>query len=289
MSGVTETELSFPARDGYMLAATRRRPANGNAKAFVLIGSATAVPRQFYAKFASYLAEASFAVLSFDYRGVGGSRPKSLRGFPASMRDWAALDLSAAIDFAAKEAAGRPLLLVGHSFGGQALGLVPNSQKISRALLVAAQVGYWRLFPPPENYRIYVRLRFIGPMLAPVFGYLPGWLGVGEDLPKGVFLEWAAWCMKPRYLFDDATLETRTNFPNYKGALRAIGLADDKWAPPKAVALLLEGYTGTKPEHLTIAPSDVGADKIGHFGFFRAEHRDTLWKQAAEWLGRGGR
>ena len=177
-----ETELTFPARDGYMLAATRRRPANGNAKAFVLIGSATAVPRQFYAKFASYLAEAGFAVLSFDYRGVGGSRPKSLRGFPASMRDWAALDLSAAIDFAAKEAAGRPLLLVGHSFGGQALGLVPNSQKISRALLVAAQVGYWRLFPPPENYRIYVRLRFIGPMLARVFGYLPGWLGVGEDL-----------------------------------------------------------------------------------------------------------
>jgi predicted alpha/beta hydrolase len=284
MSGVTESDLSFPARDGYMLAATLRRPANGSARAFVLIGSATAVPRQFYGKFANYLAENGFAALTFDYRGVGGSKPKSLRGFPASMRDWAALDLAAAIDFAAKEVTGRPLLLVGHSFGGQALGLVPNSQKISRALLVAAQVGYWRLFPPPENYRVYVRLRLVGPAVAHAFGYVPGWLGVGEDLPKGVFLEWAGWCMNPRYLFDDATLDARNNFSNYKGALRALGLADDKWAPPKAVELLLEGYTGTKPEHLTIAPRDVGAAKIGHFGFFRAEQRDTLWKQAAEWL-----
>jgi hypothetical protein len=24
--------------------------------------------------------------------------------------------------------------------------------------------------------------------------------------------------------------------------------------------------------------------KIGHMGFFRAEHRDTLWGGAAEWL-----
>jgi hypothetical protein len=24
--------------------------------------------------------------------------------------------------------------------------------------------------------------------------------------------------------------------------------------------------------------------KIGHMGFFRAEHRDTLWRGAAEWL-----
>ena len=57
-------------RDGYALAATMRRPARGDAKAFVLIGSATAVPRQFYGKFASYLAESGFAVLTFDYEAT---------------------------------------------------------------------------------------------------------------------------------------------------------------------------------------------------------------------------
>lgn len=31
-------------------------------------------------------------------------------------------------------------------------------------------------------------------------------------------------------------------------------------------------------------PSDVGAKAIGHFGFFRPEHRDTLWRGVAEWI-----
>ena len=90
--------------------------------------------------------------------------------------------------------------------------------------------------------------------------------------------------MRPRYLFDDPTLDTLKNYPNYRGALRAIGLADDKWAPPVAVAGLLAGYTGTSPEHLTVHPRDIGVDKIGHFGFFRSEHRETLWREAADWL-----
>lgn len=34
----------------------------------------------------------------------------------------------------------------------------------------------------------------------------------------------------------------------------------------------------------SISPNDIGAKKIGHMGFFRAEHRDALWRGAAEWL-----
>ncbi len=279
-----ETDFRFAAADGYSLAATLRRPAAGPEKGFVLVASATAVPRQYYARFAGYLAARGFRVMTFDYRGIGGSRPRSLRGFECRMRDWAALDLSAAVDFAAREA-GAPLGYVGHSYGGQALGLLPNNQKVSRALFVAAQVGYWRLFPPPENWRVYFMLNVAGPLVAHTLGYVPGRLGVGEDLPKGVFLEWAGWCMKPNYLFDDETLDARKNFPNYHGALRSIGMADDAWAPPVAVGKLLAGYTGTAPEHVTIAPADIGEQKIGHFGYFRQQAGEKLWPAAADWLG----
>jgi predicted alpha/beta hydrolase len=48
--------------------------------------------------------------------------------------------------------------------------------------------------------------------------------------------------------------------------------------------LLRSGFTAIKPEVLTIAPADAGATRIGHLGFFRPEHRDTLWRGAAEWL-----
>jgi hypothetical protein len=31
-------------------------------------------------------------------------------------------------------------------------------------------------------------------------------------------------------------------------------------------------------------PADADTSAIGHLGFFRPEHRDTLWRGAAEWL-----
>lgn len=174
--------------------------------------------------------------------------------------------------------------MVGHSFGGQALGLVANNTEISRALFVAAQAGYWRLFHTPEKYRVYAMLRLVGTPVARILGYMPGRLGIGEDLPRDVFLEWTNWVMKPRYFFDDPTLEALENFPRYRGALRAICLTDDPWATAPAVDLLCAGFTGTAPERIDISPAEAGAARIGHFGFFRPEHRDTLWRDAAVWL-----
>jgi predicted alpha/beta hydrolase len=283
MSENGETELTFSAADGFRLAASHFH-AETPAQALVLIASATAVPRQYYGKFARFLTERALDVLTFDYRGIGGSRPASLRGFPARMRDWALLDLKAAVDFAAERAGGKPLFFIGHSFGGQALGLLPNNEKVSRAVFVASQIGYWRLFPFPENYRIYAMLNWIGPLVAHSFGYVPGWLGLGVDLPKNVFLEWAGWCMRPDYLFDDETLNERKNFLNYRGALRGIGMSDDKWAPPIAVEKLLAHYTGTKAEHITLRPGDIGQRAVGHFGFFRETGREKLWPLAAGWF-----
>jgi len=244
------------------------------------------LPRKIYRGFAAYLAEQGCAVLTYDYRGIGGSRPASLRGFAVRMRDWAALDVAAAIDHMRGVWPNLPLVAVGHSFGGQAMGLAPNNREISRALFVAAQAGYWRLFRAPEKYRVYAMLRLIGAPIARVLGYVPGKLGIGEDLPRDVFLEWTDWVMKPRYFFDDVTLQALENFPKYRGALRAICLTDDPWATPAAVDLLCSGFTGTVPERVDIRPGDAGAAKIGHFGFFRPEHRDTLWRDAAEWLAR---
>jgi predicted alpha/beta hydrolase len=106
-----------------------------------------------------------------------------------------------------------------------------------------------------------------------------------EALPRDVFLEWTSWVMKPRYFFDDVTLQALENFPHYRGALRAICLTDDPWATPPAVDLLCAGFTNAQVERVDVRPADVGVPKIGHFGFFRPAHRDTLWRDAAEWLG----
>ncbi|HET7888812.1 MAG TPA: alpha/beta fold hydrolase [Bradyrhizobium sp.] len=285
-------DITFPAADGYALGATLFLPRGAKQHA-VLINSATAVPRKIYRKFASYLARRGSAVLTYDYRGIGDSRqravtgyvkPKSLVGFKASMVDWAALDITAAVAWMRERYRTLPLTYVGHSFGGQALGLLPNNTEVSRALLIAAQAGYWKLMASPERYRVYALLNFIGMPLTRVLGYMPGWAGVGEDLPKGVFEQWTRWVMSERYLFDEPNLKALSNFTNYTGALRSICLSDDPWATRPAVELLASGFKATMPEIITITPKDADTAAIGHLGFFRPEHRDTLWRGAAEWL-----
>ena len=135
-------DITFPAMDGYLLGATLFLP-RGAKRHAVLINSATAVPRKIYRGFAAYLAARGCAVLTYDYRGTGGSRlksligldqPKSLVGFKASMSDWAALDVTAAVAWMRERYHNLPISYVGHSFGGQALGLLPNNAEVSRAL-----------------------------------------------------------------------------------------------------------------------------------------------------------
>jgi len=292
LDDVFTDDITFPARDGYLLGATLFLP-RGAKRHAVLINSATAVPRKIYKGFAGYLARRGCAVLTYDYRGTGDSRqkalvgynqPKSLVGFKASMADWAALDVSAAVAWMRERYRTLPLGYIGHSFGGQALGLIPDNTEVSRALLIAAQAGYWKLMAAPERYRVYAMMNFIGTPLTRLLGYAPGWSGIGEDLPKDVFLQWTDWVMSKRYMFDDPNLPALKNFANYKGAMRALCLADDPWATRPAVELLCSGYTSAKPEIITVRPADAGVSKIGHFGFFRPEHRDTLWRGAAEWL-----
>jgi predicted alpha/beta hydrolase len=200
------------------------------------------------------------------------------------MSDWAALDVTSAVDWMRERYHHLPLGYVGHSFGGQALGLLANNKEVSRALLVAAQAGYWKLMASPERYRVYAMLNFVGLPLTRLFGYMPGWTGLGEDLPKGVFEQWVRWVMSGRYLFTDPKLPGLSNFAKYRGALRSLCISDDPWATRPAVEMLCSGFTSITPDILTVTPADVGAAKIGHFGFFRPEHRDTLWRGAAEWI-----
>ena len=133
--------VTIAARDGAQLAASVFVP-NGPPRCVVIINSATAVPRKIYRVFAGYLAERGLVAVTYDYRGIGELRRASFTGVDVRMRDWAELDVAGAIDHARTTWPALPISIVGHSFGGQALGLIDNNREISRALLVAAQAAY---------------------------------------------------------------------------------------------------------------------------------------------------
>jgi predicted alpha/beta hydrolase len=271
------TDLRIPASDGFALAATRYGPPSP--ARVVLISPATGVRRRLYDGYARFLADEGFGVLTWDWRGTGDSRPRTLRGFDAAMRGhWAERDLAGVIDWAAAEHPGAKLLAVGHSFGGQGIGLAPNAGRLSALILVAAQSGYWRLWPGASKYRYALLWYALMPALTRALGYFPARrLGIGEDLPKGVALEWARWCRSPAYLGDwrgHAALDV---------PLLALGFSDDPYAPEPAVRALVERYGSRQKTHRHVRPADVGAQHIGHFGFFRPGV-PALWRDTARWL-----
>jgi len=269
--------ISIPARDGFRLAGSRFQ-AESPARAVLLISPATGVRRSLYRRFAEYLAGRGFAVVTWDWRGTGESRPRSLRGFPATMRNWGELDLTGVIEWAAAEYAGLPLLVLGHSFGGQALGLATNRDRVTAAVTVAAQVGYWGFWPTPLRYLYAALWHALMPGITRVVGWFPaGALSLGEDLPRGVALEWSRWCRTPEYLGDWSGHE------HLKAPLYCLGFTDDPFAPPRAILALHDRYVSAKQTRRILTPREAGLRRVGHFGFFRpgAEH---LWDEVAIWL-----
>lgn len=279
-----DADLRIPATDGFRLAATLHEPATGQENGTaVLLNSASAVPRGYYDAFARFLAERGFTALTYDYRGIGESRPKSLTGFRAELREWGEKDQAGALDWITGHLRPRRILAVGHSIGGQMVGLAANHSKISALLSVAAGNGYWKLWPSPHRYRMALNWFVLVPAMSRAFRYLPGWAGTVEDLPGGVAREWAAWCRRPGFLFDGAE-ERRAGYESFRKPLLAYSFADDTYAPRPAVESLLTFYPNAEKTHRHVALREAGAESIGHFGFFRPRFRDSLWRDAADWL-----
>lgn len=279
---MTPDRFAFPAADGYRLAATAFAPAAPNGAAVAIAGG-TGIPRRFYAKYAADLAARGYAVITFDYRGVGDSAPARMRGFAARMSDWGRLDIDAALASARSRFAPRRLFVVAHSAGGQLLGLAPAACGIDGAVFVSSQSGYWRYWTGRDRLRLLVLWRALIPAACAVVGHYPKALGLGEALPAGVARQWARWGRDPRYLFGDTSLDL-ANYQRFDRPLLALSFADDAaYAPRRAVEALLREYPAAHAEHRAVDPAARGLPRIGHFGFFRETAR-PLWDETAAWL-----
>lgn len=271
------------AADGRHLAASWFEPA-GAARAVAVVSSATGVPRGYYRAFASWLAERGYAVLTYDYRGIGGSRLGAARDEAATMRDWAVLDMSAAL--AAAEArratAGLPLLLVGHSFGGNCIAFADGVERADAILGIGAQLGEPRLYP--HLHRALAGFFFCAwlPAVVQVAGYAPGWaLGGGAlPLPPRVARQWAAWGRRRGWAFADPEMQPHRAAAAVVAPVHLWNITDDlTYAPPRAVDALAAQFRNAAVQRHTLAPHEVGTRSLGHFGAFRREPGAKLWQR----------
>jgi predicted alpha/beta hydrolase len=271
-------DIVIPATDGFPLGGTEFGDPS-RVDRLVLVAPATGVRRRVYRAFADSLAGQGLGAVTWDWRGTGDSRPRSLRGFRTRMRDWGERDLAGVIDWAAARHAHTRLFVVGHSYGGQSVGLAQNRDLIRGLVAVGAQSGYWGHWPRPQRYKFALLWYLAMPLVTRAFGYFPAQLlRLGEDLPRGVALQWARWCRSPAYLGD------WSGHRAFTAPILALSFADDSFAPRRAVDALLKEYGSRDQTHRHLAPKNVGVPHVGHFGFFRPNVVPGLWRDVARWI-----
>jgi predicted alpha/beta hydrolase len=278
---MTIETLSIPARDGFPLGATAYQPETNPTRTTISIHSATAVPQRFYRTLAGYLAQNGYRVVTYDYRGTGASRPASLRGFKTRACDWALQDMAGVVDWVRSTDRPQRHFLIGHSIGGQLVGLLPNGHLIDAMVTLSSQSGYWRLQGGMQKIAVAFHVHVTLPLMAHLFGYMPwSWIGSAEDLPKGVALDWSRWCRQPGYLLDDDRLPV-DRYRQFQAPVLAYSFDDDNWGTRRAVDAMMGAYPHVTRRH--VRPADIGRPGIGHFGYFRPG-AERLWQAAIDWL-----
>ncbi|HSJ72556.1 MAG TPA: alpha/beta fold hydrolase [Acidimicrobiia bacterium] len=247
----------------------------------VVVSGAFAIQHKFYGRFAASLAEAGYSVVTYDYRGVGGSKPRNLDKLDATMTDWALLDMEAAVEWARTHFPTRRLFLVGHSFGGQVAGLLEKTDDVAGMATFSSGSGYWRLQGRGQRWVVRFHVTVTLPVMSRLHGYAP-WhmIGPGEDLPKGVALQWSRLCRKRRYLLSDSTLPL-DRYETFTAPVVAFSFGDDDWGTSKSVDTMMGAYPNVTRIH--VEPGDVGVERIGHAGYFTEPCR-PLWKDVIVWL-----
>lgn len=281
--------IDFTTQDGFVLKGNVFKPQTPNvnaAKAGIIINSATAVGKGYYRAFAQHLAEHGYLVITYDYRGIGESKATKNTHSKLSMLAWGEQDFEAVINTAVKNHPDLSWHCIGHSVGGQIVGLAPSNSKLTSVYCVAAQNGYWKNWGLPQTPKILLSWYGLIPFFSKTLGYVPGFMLGGTSLPGPIAQEWARWCTNPNFISDKKGQPIRTYFNQFESKMRFLAIKDDlDFAPLKAVKELGKFYSQAEKEIKVVDPKEFGIKEIGHFGFFKRQHKDALWPNAIEWFG----
>lgn len=257
----------------------------GNPIKALLISSATAVHQRYYKNFAAYFAKNKFAVYTFDYSGFGasGNSGDYLKSHKHGVKGWGATDQAAMVKLIQENHPNLKIVLVSHSIGGQIVGFNPLNTVFEKAVMAASQSGYWKIYSKWNQIRLWLFWYFFIPVFTPIFGYYPGKLiGIVDNLPKSMVLEWRRWGVKKEYFMHYYNAE-EYHFDKLKAQLRMYSFTNDSFASEKGVDWLAHQYKNAPIERIYFDKSSNGK-RPGHFGFFKKEFESEFWKPTLEWF-----
>ncbi len=277
--------INITCKDGYNLSARFYQTANKNEHLPILICPATGITKTFYHNFAEWLVAQGYNVLSFDFRGIGDSLHGALKDSEASIQDWGLLDTPAAIETLLAKTQAEQVILLGHSAGGQLLGITPNFEKIAKVIAVSGSTGHVKGLKGRTKRMAPVMFNLVFPISTLFKGYgATQMLGMGENLPKNVAKQWALFCSKPGYVMNAMG---KTIFEDHHAEIQCpitvFWSSDDEIATEANVKDLLRLYPNAKTHMHELVPTELGHKQIGHMMMFKKSHQN-IWSLIANEL-----
>lgn len=252
----------------------------------VVINAATGVLARYYHRYAAFLAAHGFHAMTYDYRGIGLSKPPRLSGCGYDWRQWGELDFDAVLRQALERRPATPVLVVGHSFGGFLPGYAQSGANIHRMLTVGAQYAYWPDYEAARRLALVLKWHVAMPGITALWGYFPGRrLGWLEDLPAGVAFAWSLGGKRiERRLRQSDRERVLARFAAVSAPILAVSVSDDAFATRPAMSRSLDYYRGAEATKVMLRPADLGAGSVGHFDLFHDRHGSGFWLDTLLWL-----
>lgn len=266
-----DAPVTIPTPDGRDLAGRLFGPAGASPEVAIVLHGATGVPRDYYAKFAGWLADhRRAAVLIYDYRDCGHSARGPMRAARASMADWAVIDQAAALDLLSDRFPDLALEVMGHSLGGMGLPFHERAGRVRRMTTVATGPSHWTRHPAHFIGKAWAFWFLLGPVATLALGYMPGRvLGQSADLPAAAFWQWRRWCTtRGFYRADWGRGLPQPDLTRMTGAVRLISIEDDPMIPPAVVRDHAAFFPAATVTHETIPVAAAGVSAIGHLRVF---------------------
>lgn len=275
----TTQAVTIVTPDGWTLAGRLFQPGEGPPGIAIALHGATGVPRDYYAKFAAWLAQSrGAAVLIYDYRDCGESRRGHVRSARSDMGAWAVIDQATALDWLAARFPGAELEVMGHSLGGMGLPFHQGADRVRRMTTVATGPSHWRRHPINFIAKAVAFWFVLGPVATLILGYMPGRiLGQGADLPAPAFWQWRRWCTTRGFYRNDwGKALPQPDLMRMKGDIRLVAIADDPMIPPAVVRDHAAFFPAATVTHVVVTPQQAGVKAIGHLRVF-SERCKAAW------------
>jgi predicted alpha/beta hydrolase len=262
-------DAAIEAPDGHAWTLLVRAPQQP--RATLLWVPALGISARHYLAFAEALVGHGIAVGLHEWRGHGSS---TLRAGPACNWGYAellTLDLPASQTALTDRFPQLPILVGGHSLGGQlaACHAALSPAAAWRQLwLVASGTPDWRCFPPPRGLLLPLAYRFMR-WLAQRNGALPGRrIGFGGNEARGLIDDWARVGLGGRYAGRGMQADLEQALSQLSLPVSSVLFAQDWFAPASSLAGLTGKFACPVAPPLILDAAALGT-KADHFAWMQ--------------------